>query len=231
MSVRPPVIAESSFTNADEFLARLDLREWPARTAFRGHGNASWRLVPSVLRAAEGVPPVWERPRLDVARLFADPPTLEAIEELRTLRRMRGEADRAFNNRERGLAQWAISCEDDVRDLLYVMLRPLMFTGEEKSGLDAFLEGDLDVLIASSAISTGVDRLQPVCNRLVINVLPWTAAEFEQLIGRIHRQGQTRNVEVIIPITRADVSIGSYSPWPRAPSILRSRISRDLTSG
>lgn len=34
---------------------------------------------------------------------------------------------RSFNNREKGLASWTISCEDDVRDLLYVMLRPRIF--------------------------------------------------------------------------------------------------------
>ncbi len=33
---------------------------------------------------------------------------------------------RSFNNREKGLKPWNISCEDDVRDLLYVMLRPLL---------------------------------------------------------------------------------------------------------
>ncbi len=32
-------------------------------------------------------------------------------------------AIRAFNHRERGLEPWPISCEDDVRDLLYVMIR------------------------------------------------------------------------------------------------------------
>jgi hypothetical protein len=31
---------------------------------------------------------------------------------------------RSFNKREKGLAPWSITCEDDVRDLLYVMLRP-----------------------------------------------------------------------------------------------------------
>lgn len=31
---------------------------------------------------------------------------------------------RSFNNREAGLKPWTIDCEDDVRDLLYVMLRP-----------------------------------------------------------------------------------------------------------
>lgn len=34
---------------------------------------------------------------------------------------------RSFNKRERGLVPWTVSCEDDVRDLLYVMLRPLLF--------------------------------------------------------------------------------------------------------
>ena len=34
---------------------------------------------------------------------------------------------RSFNNREKDLAPWNITCEDDVRDLLYVMLRPRIF--------------------------------------------------------------------------------------------------------
>ena len=81
------------------------------------------------------------------------------------------------------------------------------YTGEDKSGLEAFIEGDLDVLIGSSAISTGVDRLQHVCNRLIVNVLPWTAAEFEQLKGRIFRQGQVSNqVTMVIPLTYAEVN-------------------------
>jgi len=34
---------------------------------------------------------------------------------------------RSFNNREKGPTRWEITCEDDVRDLLYVMLRPIVF--------------------------------------------------------------------------------------------------------
>lgn len=80
------------------------------------------------------------------------------------------------------------------------------FTGEDKSGLDGFLKGDVDVLIGSSAIGTGVDGLQRVCNRLIVNVLPWTAAEFEQLKGRVYRQGQSREkVTLILPLTYAEV--------------------------
>ena len=53
---------------------------------------------------------------------------------------------RSFNNREKGLAQWTITCEDDVRDLLYVMLRPRIFdiTPEEpvpsKAGTHKFVD-------------------------------------------------------------------------------------------
>jgi hypothetical protein len=34
---------------------------------------------------------------------------------------------RSFNTREKGLTSWTVTREDDVRDLLYVMLRPLIF--------------------------------------------------------------------------------------------------------
>jgi hypothetical protein len=34
---------------------------------------------------------------------------------------------RSFKNREKGLDHWEITCEDDVRDLLFVMLRPRVF--------------------------------------------------------------------------------------------------------
>ena len=53
---------------------------------------------------------------------------------------------RSFNKREKGLAPWTITCEDDVRDLLYVMLRPRIFdiTKEEpvpsKAGMHKFVD-------------------------------------------------------------------------------------------
>ena len=86
------------------------------------------------------------------------------------------------------------------------------YTGEDKSGLNGFLEGDVDVLIGSSAIGTGVDGLQHVCNRLIVNVLPWTAAEFEQLKGRLYRRGQRRDVTMVIPLTFAEVG-GERWSW------------------
>ena len=63
-----------------------------------------------------------------------------------------------------------------------------------------FISGQYDVLIASKPISTGVDGLQYVCNRMIILIPAWTYAEYHQLVGRINRKGtQYKEVEIIIP--------------------------------
>lgn len=87
-----------------------------------------------------------------------------------------------------------------------------MYTGGDKTGYNQFIKGQIDVLIGSSAVGTGVDGLQNVSNQLILNVLPWTNAEFEQLKGRIFRQGQKRNVEVIIPVTNIKFD-GETKSW------------------
>lgn len=75
------------------------------------------------------------------------------------------------------------------------------YTGESKAGLRQFKEGEVDVLIGSAPIGTGVDGLQEVCDRLVFLSLPWTHAEYEQIIGRIKRQGSRfARIEVVIPM-------------------------------
>lgn len=86
------------------------------------------------------------------------------------------------------------------------------YTGQLKDGLEAFKSGKLDVLIGSSAIGTGVDGLQHCCDQLIVNVLPWTNAEYEQLIGRVWRQGQdSESVDVIIPTTFAEINGDRWS--------------------
>jgi hypothetical protein len=80
-----------------------------------------------------------------------------------------------------------------------------LFTGieatkERDSAKDEFIKGKIDVLIGTAPIGTGVDGLQYVCDRLIIASLPWTHAEYEQLVGRIYRQKSAfTKVEVIIP--------------------------------
>ena len=73
-------------------------------------------------------------------------------------------------------------------------------TIEREQSKRAFINGDVDVLIASRTIGTGVDGLQNVCNRMVLLTLPWTDSEYTQLKGRIYRQGSKfGDVEIIIP--------------------------------
>jgi len=89
------------------------------------------------------------------------------------------------------------------------------FTGVDKSGLPGFLDGDVDVLVATSSIGTGVDGLQRVCNRVLVNVLPWTDADYTQLKGRIWRQGQQADkVDFIVPVTQTAVDGETWS-WCR----------------
>jgi hypothetical protein len=94
--------------------------------------------------------------------------------------------------------------------LLGAGLRVGMLTGETDGlDLDEFRkpDGKVDVLIASSRVGTGVNGLQFVCQKLIINALPWTNAEFDQLVGRLYRQGSNFDkVEVIIPVTFAMVN-------------------------
>ena len=87
-----------------------------------------------------------------------------------------------------------------------------VYSGDDKTGLEEFIKGDTDVLIATSCLSTGVDGLQTICNRIIVNTLPWTHAEFEQLKGRIYRQGQqSDHVDIIVPLTYSVINQERWS--------------------
>ena len=80
-----------------------------------------------------------------------------------------------------------------------------------------FRNGEADIMIASSPINTGVDRLQEVCDTMIIITLPWTNAEFEQLKGRIYRQGMRddANIRVIIPQVIVNDDDGNTWSWDK----------------
>jgi superfamily II DNA or RNA helicase len=82
-----------------------------------------------------------------------------------------------------------------------------LYTGFDRSGLTKFLNKKVQVLIASRPLSVGVDGLQHICNRLIINTLPWTNAQYQQLIGRLVRKGQIRDV---VHVYLVKASIGGY---------------------
>jgi Hypothetical methyltransferase/Helicase conserved C-terminal domain/Type III restriction enzyme, res subunit/Integrase repeat unit len=87
-----------------------------------------------------------------------------------------------------------------------------LYTGVDKSGLASFLSGKVDVLVGTKPLGTGLDGLQRVCNRIVMLCLPWTSAEYEQIIGRIRRQGSCfGEVEIIIPQVTLDYEGDTWS--------------------
>ena len=95
------------------------------------------------------------------------------------------------------------------------------YTGDQNHSLrreilDGFINKEIDILIATSPISTGVDGLQHVCNDLYVVSLPWTSAMFQQLIGRFWRQGQKKKqVNVTIPLSYLNVETpdGENKEW------------------
>ena len=77
-----------------------------------------------------------------------------------------------------------------------------------------FGEHKFDVILASSPITTGVDGLQKYCDNIIIMSLPWTNAEYTQLIGRINRQGSNfKQVNIIIPQVFIRLNDGDMWSW------------------
>ena len=91
-----------------------------------------------------------------------------------------------------------------------------LYTGDDHSGLDRFKKKQVQVLIASRPISTGVDGLQHICNNLIINTLPWTNADYQQLVGRLVRKGSKMD-SVNIYIIKANINGFPYddNKWKR----------------
>jgi superfamily II DNA or RNA helicase len=93
------------------------------------------------------------------------------------------------------------------------------YTGDETpfirdENLEKFKKGELDILIGSKPIGTGVDGLQEVCNRMILITLPWTYSEYIQLKGRIYRQGSIfYNLEFIIPQVKIELEDGEFWSW------------------
>jgi hypothetical protein len=78
---------------------------------------------------------------------------------------------------------------------------------DQKTGKPIPEADQVDVLIGSSAVGTGVDGLQHHASRLIFATLPWTAAAYEQVLGRVWRQGRPAElggVDVVIPLTYLD---------------------------
>ena len=105
--------------------------------------------------------------------------------------------------KEKGFTYEIYTGETDVRDRNSILE-------------DKFINGDCDIIIASSPIGTGIDGLQKCCKRIVILSLPWTNADYVQLIGRIARRGSMfSEVDVYIPQVAINLKSREIWSWDR----------------
>ena len=85
-------------------------------------------------------------------------------------------------------------------------LRVACYTGEEsdaekQAARAAWIAGEIDVLIISLRSGAGLDGLQSRGSVVVVGELDWSPAVLEQLVGRLHRDGQGRPVMVYYLVT------------------------------
>ncbi len=77
-------------------------------------------------------------------------------------------------------------------------IKVTFFTGSDKSGVTAekeFFNGT-NVMISSTPVAEGFDKLQKICNHLIFIGYPWTDAKVQQIVGRIKRRGQKNTVKI-----------------------------------
>ena len=92
----------------------------------------------------------------------------------------------------------------------------LPYTGKQtesqkEANKQAFIRGDVKVLVGTSAICEGLDGLQTVCRNAIILSRPDVSYKTEQFIGRIARRGQERAVNVWEIVARNTLDVGVLS--------------------
>lgn len=92
----------------------------------------------------------------------------------------------------------------------------LPYTGKQsekqkEENKQAFIRGDVKLLVGTSAICEGLDGLQTVCRNAIIMSRPDVSYKTEQFIGRIARRGQERQVNVWEIVARQTLDVGVLS--------------------
>lgn len=106
---------------------------------------------------------------------------------------------------ESGLPVLLMGWHREVYDIWLAELadhNPIMFTGSEsaaakKRGKHAFINGDSNLMFLSLRSGIGLDGLQKRCHTAVFGELDWSPQVHKQVIGRLRRPGQTKQVDAI----------------------------------
>jgi superfamily II DNA or RNA helicase len=92
----------------------------------------------------------------------------------------------------------------------------LPYTGKQSEkqkelNKQAFIDGEVKVLVGTSAICEGLDGLQTVCRNAIVMSRPDVSYKTEQFIGRVARRGQERQVNVWEIVARDTLDVGVLS--------------------
>lgn len=79
---------------------------------------------------------------------------------------------------------------------------------EKAKNKEAFLRGDVKVLVGTSAMAEGLDGLQDVCRVAIIASRFSVGFKLEQFLGRIARRGQKRTVLAYEIVARDTIEVG-----------------------
>lgn len=103
------------------------------------------------------------------------------------------------------LFAWHRAVHDLLKDRL-AKYNPVFYTGEESANqkfnsLQAFINGETNLIIISLRSGAGIDGLQKRCRTVVIGELDWSPQVIDQDIGRVDRDGQKDPVTAYILVT------------------------------
>ena len=92
----------------------------------------------------------------------------------------------------------------------------LPYTGKQsekqkEENKQAFMRGDVKVLVGTSALCVGLDGLQKICRNGIVISRPDVSYFTEQFIGRIARRGQERQVNFFEIVARDTLDVGVLS--------------------
>lgn len=97
-------------------------------------------------------------------------------------------------------------------------------TDERNTNKEKFINGEVDVIIGTSPISTGVDGLQEVSNKIIVFSYPWTATKWQQLLGRIYRRGSKfKKITVVHVQVYIDTIYGQWNYDQRRLNIIKNK--------
>ncbi|MCE9582798.1 MAG: DEAD/DEAH box helicase [Planctomycetes bacterium] len=89
----------------------------------------------------------------------------------------------------------------------------------EKDAAIAAFRGDQRVLVATESAGQGVNLQH--CRRIVNYDLPWNPMKVEQRIGRVHRLGQTKEVQVVNMIAKETLEVALLDLLDRKIELFR----------